>query len=69
MILVLASILAVFLAGSVCGIFAVLVIGIHVDERRVMRGRAESSRAATASRRMLSTRTCDDTPDRVSVGR
>lgn len=69
MILVLASILAVFLAGSVCGIFAVLVVGIHAEERRVMRGRVESSRTGTASRRLLSTRTCDDTPDRVQAGR
>lgn len=69
MILVLATILAVFLAGSICGIFAMLVIGIHAEERRAMQGRAESSRTGTASRRLLSTRTCDDTPDRVQVGR
>ncbi|WUH96836.1 hypothetical protein OHR68_25125 [Spirillospora sp. NBC_00431] len=69
MILVLASILAVFLAGSVCGIFAMLVIGIHAEERRAMRGRVESSRTGTASRRLLSTRTCDDTPNRVPAGR
>ncbi|MGW5416667.1 hypothetical protein [Actinomadura geliboluensis] len=69
MILVLASIIAVFLAGSTCGIFAMLVIGIHAEERRVARGRAESSRAGTASRRLLSTRTSDDLPDRVPAGR
>lgn len=69
MILVLAAIIAVFLAGSTCGIFAMLVIGIHAEERRVMQGRAESSRAGAVSRRLLSTRTCDDTSDRVPAGR
>ncbi|WP_433230897.1 hypothetical protein [Actinomadura formosensis] len=69
MILVLASIIAVFLAGSTCGIFAMLVIGIHAEERRVARGRAESSRSGAASRRLLSTRTCDEVPRRVPVGR
>ncbi|MFC5751684.1 hypothetical protein [Actinomadura rugatobispora] len=43
MILVLAAILAVFLAGSTCGIFAMLVIGIHAEERRTARGLAETS--------------------------
>ncbi|MFI0487193.1 hypothetical protein [Actinomadura sp. 9N215] len=69
MILVLASILAVFLAGAICGIFAMLVIGIHAEERRVMQGRGESSPSGTASRRLLSTQTCDDTPDHVPAGR
>ncbi|MFA1539404.1 hypothetical protein [Actinomadura monticuli] len=69
MILVLASILAVFLAGSTCGIFAMLVIGIHAEERRTAGRRAESSRVGTASRRVLSTRTCDDAPARVPAGR
>jgi hypothetical protein len=69
MILVLASIIAVFLAGSTCGIFAMLVIGIHAEERRVARGRTESSRCGTASRRLLSTRTCDEAPRRVPAGR
>ncbi|GAA4096555.1 hypothetical protein [Actinomadura miaoliensis] len=69
MILVLASIIAVFLAGSTCGIFAMLVIGIHAEERRAMRGGGASSRAGAASRRLLSTRTCDDVPARVTAGR
>ncbi|TYK50746.1 hypothetical protein [Actinomadura decatromicini] len=69
MILILAAIIAVFLAGSTCGIFAMLVIGIHAEERRASRGRPETSRVGTASRRLLSTRTCDDTPGRVPAGR
>ncbi|GAA0220063.1 hypothetical protein GCM10009527_015370 [Actinomadura nitritigenes] len=74
MILVLASIIAVFLAGSTCGIFAMLVIGIHAEERRVMRNRSnpsrtESSRAGAVSRRLLTTRTCDEAPTRVPAGR
>jgi hypothetical protein len=69
MILVLASIIAVFLAGSTCGIFAVLVIGIHAEERRVARGRTEPSRCGTASRRLLATSTCDEAPRRVPAGR
>lgn len=69
MILVLASIIAVFLAGSTCGIFAMLVIGIHAEERRVIRGRTTPSRTGTASRRLLSTQTCDDVPHRVPAGR
>ncbi|MEU8804785.1 hypothetical protein [Spirillospora sp. NPDC048819] len=69
MILVLASIIAVFLAGSTCGIFAMLVIGIHAEERRAARGRTEPSRCGTASRRLLSTSTCDEAPRRVPAGR
>ncbi|MFG2088007.1 hypothetical protein [Spirillospora sp. NPDC048824] len=69
MILFLAALVAVFLAGSTCGIFAMLVIGIHTEERRALRGRASSSRAGTASRRLLSTRTCDEVPTRVTAGR
>lgn len=74
MILVLASIIAVFLAGSTCGIFAMLVIGIHAEERRVMRNRSnpsrpDSSRAGAVSRQVLTTRTCDEAPTRVPAGR
>lgn len=64
MILVLASIIAVFLAGIVCGIFAMLVIGIHGEERRSARNRASSSATGAASRRFLRTETCDDRPAR-----
>ncbi|WP_157433177.1 hypothetical protein [Actinomadura rifamycini] len=63
MILVLASITAVFLAGAVSGIFVMLVIGIHAEERRAMRGGVGPSRSGAASRRVLSTRTQGDVPD------
>jgi hypothetical protein len=72
MIFVLASIIAVFLAGTVCGIFAMLVIGIHAEERRVMRRGDEATRSGIASRRLLTTRTtCDDLParERIKAGR
>ncbi|MBT2213775.1 hypothetical protein [Actinomadura sp. NEAU-AAG7] len=69
MILVLALVIAVFLAGSTCGIFAMLVIGIHAEERRALRRGSASSRAGAASRRLLSTHTCDDVPARASAGR
>ncbi|MEU5879461.1 hypothetical protein [Spirillospora sp. NPDC047279] len=68
MILVLASIIAVFLAGAVCGIFAMLVIGIHAEERRLTRT-GEPTRTGAVSRRFLSTQTCDDVPERVKAGR
>lgn len=57
MILVLASIIAVFLAGIVCGIFAMLVIGIHAEERRAG---TSSTLAGTSSRRLLRTKSRDD---------
>ncbi len=69
MILVLGSIVAVFLAGSTCGIFAMLVIGIHAEERRYVRGGAAPSRVGAVSRRVLRTQTCDDLPERSSAGR
>ncbi|MFG1997788.1 hypothetical protein ACGFNU_01420 [Spirillospora sp. NPDC048911] len=69
MILVLAAIIAVFLAGSVCGIFAMLVIGIHAEERRVTRAGNGPSRAGATSRCFLSTQTGDDLPARVKAGR
>ena len=69
MILVLASIIAVFLAGAVSGIFAMLVLGIHAEERRAMRGDVGPSRSGAASRRVLSTRTRNDSPDGVKTGR
>jgi hypothetical protein len=68
-ILVLASIIAVFLAGSVCGIFAMLVIGIHSEERRVSRNGVTSSSVGIASRRLLRTQTCDDLPARAEARR
>ncbi|KAB2351056.1 hypothetical protein [Actinomadura rudentiformis] len=68
MILVLASIIAVFLAGTTCGIFAMLVIGIHAEERRTTRN-GDRSRTGTASRCLLSTQTGDDVPVRVKAGR
>ncbi|MFI0350386.1 hypothetical protein [Actinomadura sp. 9N407] len=70
MILVLASIIAVFLAGAVCGIFAMLVIGIHTEERRTLRNGTGPTRTGSASRRLLTTQTtCDDVPTRVPAGR
>ncbi len=72
MILVLASIIAVFLAGTVCGIFAMVVIGIHAEERRAVRRGNGPSRTGLASRRLLTTRTnCDELPERerVTAGR
>jgi hypothetical protein len=69
MILVLVSLIAVFLAGSVCGIFAMLVIGIHSEERRTARAGASPTLAGTASRRFLSTQTCDDLPRRIQARR
>lgn len=64
MILVLASIIAVFLAGIVCGIFAMVVIGIHAEERRATRNGTPSSVTGSASQRFLRTQTCDDLPAR-----
>jgi hypothetical protein len=72
MILVLVSIVAVFLAGAVCGIFTMVVLGIHSEERRVMGNSKRPTRTGLASRQLLSTRTgCDDLPERerVTVGR
>ncbi|GLZ07970.1 hypothetical protein Acsp03_54360 [Actinomadura sp. NBRC 104412] len=72
MIPVLVAISATFLAGAVCGIFAMVVIGIHAEERRVMSRSDGPSRTGLASRRLLTTRTtCDDLPERerVTAGR
>jgi hypothetical protein len=46
---------AVFLAGAVVGAFALMVVGIHAQERRALRGRAGDSRCGAASRRVLAT--------------
>ncbi|MGI5168202.1 hypothetical protein ACQEU3_28025 [Spirillospora sp. CA-253888] len=69
MILVLAALIAVFFAGSVCGIFAMLVIGIHAEERRHARSSSSTSLAGSVSRRVLSTETRDVRPERVKAGR
>ncbi|WP_067829685.1 hypothetical protein [Actinomadura kijaniata] len=69
MILVLAALIAVFLAGSVCGIFAMLVIGIHAEERRHSRSGSSSSLAGSASRRVLRTQTSGVQRERVKAGR
>ena len=69
MILVIASIIAVFLAGAVCGIFTMVVIGIHSEERRTLRNGTGRTLAGSASRRLLSTQTCDDLPARTGVRR
>ncbi|MFC9973210.1 hypothetical protein ACFVH6_20195 [Spirillospora sp. NPDC127200] len=69
MVLVLAAIIAVFLAGAVCGIFAMLVVGIHAEERRSARKGFGLTRSGAASRRLLSTQTREDVPTRVKAGR
>ena len=74
MIVVLASIIAVFLAGAVCGIFTMVVLGIHAEERRINRPGSGPTVTGAASRRLLSTQTCDDLPSvrspvRVKAGR
>ncbi|MGI5201247.1 hypothetical protein ACQEU6_06575 [Spirillospora sp. CA-108201] len=58
---------SVFLAGIVCGIFAMLVIGVHAEERRVRRAGLAHSPAGGASRRLLSTQMGDDLPGRVTA--
>ncbi|MFC4908413.1 hypothetical protein [Actinomadura gamaensis] len=68
MILILVAIVAVFFAGSVCGIFALIVLGIHAEERRA-RTNHKPSTAGTVSRRLLTTRTGDQPPAKVKVGR
>lgn len=68
MILVLVSIIAVFFAGSVCGIFALIVLGIHAEERRARTNNAPSA-AGTVSRRLLKTQTGDMPPEKVGAGR
>ncbi|MEV5574452.1 hypothetical protein AB0L06_30830 [Spirillospora sp. NPDC052269] len=68
MILVLVSIIAVFFAGSICGIFALIVLGTHAEERRARTNNAPST-AGTVSRRVLSTRTGDKPPVKVGAGR
>ncbi len=70
MILILACIMAVFLAGIVCGVFVMVVIGIHAEEHRTTHQEASrSSIAGTASGRFLRTQTCDTLPDRPAKGR
>lgn len=49
----LVIVLAVFLAGAVVGAFALVVVGIHAEERRAFRGGAPDSRCGAASRRLL----------------
>jgi hypothetical protein len=70
MILVLAVGTAVFLGGAVLGVFVMLVVGIHAEERRALRRDPRRSRVASASCRVLTTRTEDDAHVvRVPVGR
>ncbi|WP_067453566.1 hypothetical protein [Actinomadura macra] len=69
MILVLAAIVAVFLAGSACGVFALLVLGIHAEERRALR-QGGRSRTASVSCQVLKTRSGAGVPaGRVEAGR
>ncbi|WP_067483286.1 hypothetical protein [Actinomadura hibisca] len=69
MILVLASVIAVFLGGIVCGVFAMLVIGIHAEERRITNVDTSPTRVGAISRRVLSTQTCDDKPEHMRARR
>ncbi|MFC5186041.1 hypothetical protein [Actinomadura harenae] len=68
MILVLVSIIAVFFAGCVCGIFALIVLGIHAEERRARTNKVPGT-AGTVSRRLLTTRTSDKPSTKVGAGR
>lgn len=69
MILILVSIIAVFLAGAVSGIFAMIVIGIRAEERRITRTGAPRSVTGAASRCLLSTQKGTDLPSRVASRR
>ena len=57
MILVLTMAAAVFMTGVVLGVLAMVVIGIHAEERRTNRmGEEPATRVGAAARRLLSAR-------------
>jgi hypothetical protein len=57
MILILAATAAVFMTGVVLGILAMVVIGIHAEERHTARmGDDPSTRVGAGARRLLSVR-------------
>lgn len=55
MTLLAISLVAVFLFGIALGAFLLVVIGIHVEERKLTRTDSPDSRTAVASRRLLAT--------------
>ena len=58
--LLLVTLSAFFLAGIAVGVFALLVIGIQLDTRRMTRHGVGDSRTGAASRRLLTTVTRDE---------
>jgi hypothetical protein len=57
MILILTATAAVFMTGVVLGILAMVVIGIHAEERHTARmGEEAATRVGAAARRLLSER-------------
>ena len=52
---VLVIVFAVFLAGTAVGAFALVVVGIHAEERRAFRGGESGGPCGAASRRLLAT--------------
>lgn len=58
--LVLATITAAFLAGTFCGVLAMVIIGIHAEEHRA--DHSKHTRAGAASIRLLRTHTSDIRP-------
>ncbi|WP_019631087.1 hypothetical protein [Actinomadura atramentaria] len=69
MILILATAAAVFLGGIVLGVFTMLVVGIHAEERRALCRDTRRTRTASAANRLLTTRTDDAERVRVPAGR
>ncbi|GAA2120623.1 hypothetical protein [Actinomadura alba] len=55
MTLLMITLAAVFLAGAAVGAFTLVVVGIHAQERRMIRTGAVESRTGAASRRLLAT--------------
>lgn len=60
MTLLLITLGAFFLAGIAVGVFALLVIGIQLDTRRMTRAGVGDSRTGAASRRLLTTITREE---------
>jgi hypothetical protein len=57
MILILTAIAAVFMTGIVVGVLAMVVIGIHAEERHMARmGDDAATRVGAGARRLLSVR-------------
>jgi hypothetical protein len=57
MILILAATVAVFMTGVVLGVLAMVVVGIHAEERHMARmGEDAATRVGAGARRLLSAR-------------